>query len=348
VPLLDQPGGQCQLGVKDFAPQTPGAWVLWTTWLTQSLIQLPARPEACRPGWLPTPAGVTSCDASLAALGLPSLAHATPASIKAAAEQAGRTAQVEAARVAIEGRLKAQASWRFILFNGPKETEALAAASPTLEGAVEFGWMSFVGEPLHDVLVAFDGLTGSWPLAIVLLTLILKLVTWPLTGKTYTSMQKMQAIKPKLEALKAKYGNDRQRFAQEQMALMKAEGVNPFAGCLPMLLQFPIWIGLYGAILGSVELYREPLGLWITDLSAADPWFVLPVLEGLLMFAQTALTPSANGMEGGQAVFMKYGMPIMFTMFMLLLPSGLVLYIIINTGLTIAQNLLIKRRMKTA
>jgi YidC/Oxa1 family membrane protein insertase len=132
------------------------------------------------------------------------------------------------------------------------------------------------------------------------------------------------------------------------MALMKSEGVNPFAGCFPMLLQFPIWIGLYGAILGSVELYREPLGFWITDLSAADPWFVLPVIEGLLMFAQTALTPSTNGMEGGQAVFMKYGMPIMFTTFMLLLPSGLVLYIIINTALTIAQNLIIKRRMKTA
>jgi YidC/Oxa1 family membrane protein insertase len=348
VPLLDQPSGQCQFGVKDFAPATPGAWVSWATWLTSALIQLPPRADGCLPAWLPaTPerSGV-SCEASLASLGLPSLEAATPAAVKAAFEKSGRTPEADSARRALDGRR--QATWRFTLYNGPKETSALAAASPTLDDAVEFGWMSFVGQPLHDVLVAFEEWTGSWPLAIILLTLILKLVTWPLTGKTYSSMQKMQALKPKLDALKKKYANDHQRFAQEQMALMKAEGVNPFAGCMPMLLQFPIWIGLYGAILGSVELYREPLGFWITDLSAADPWFVLPIIEGLLMFAQTALTPSPNTMEGGQAAFMKYGMPIMFTMFMLLLPSGLVLYIIINTALTIAQNLLIKRRMKTA
>jgi YidC/Oxa1 family membrane protein insertase len=350
VPLLEVPGGQCQLGVKDFAPQTPGSWVLWTTWLTSALVQLPPRAGGCLPAWLGTPMagtlGGASCDASLGALGLSSLGAATPAAVKAAWEKAGARPETDAARAALDGRR--QLSWRFVLYNGPKETGALAAASPTLSDAVEFGWMSFVGEPLHDVLVFLEDTTGSWPLAIVILTLVLKLVTWPLTDKTYRSMQKMQGMKPKLDALKVRYGNDRQRFAQEQMALMKAEGVNPLAGCLPMLLQFPIWIGLYGAILGSVHLYHEPLGLWIPDLSAADPWFVLPVLEGLLMFAQTALTPSSNAMEGGQAVFMKYGMPIMFTMFMLFLPSGLVLYIIINTGLTIVQNLLIKRRMKTA
>jgi YidC/Oxa1 family membrane protein insertase len=207
--------------------------------------------------------------------------------------------------------------------------------------------MTFVGAPLHKVMVWLNDLVGNWPFAIILLTLILKLVTWPLSQKSYVSMQRMKDIKPKLDELKQKFGNDRQKFAQEQMALMKREGVNPFAGCLPMLIQIPIWMGLYGAILGSVELYREPLGLWVTDLSSSDPYFIMPILLGVLMFVQTVLTPQ-TGMEEMQAKIMKYGMPIMFTVFMLFLPSGLVLYILVNTILTIGQNLLIKRKMEAA
>jgi len=158
-------------------------------------------------------------------------------------------------------------------------------------------------------------------------------------------MQKMKNIRPKLDELKRKFGNDKQKFAQEQMALMKREGVNPFAGCLPMLLQFPIWVGLYGAILGSVELYHEPLGLWVPDLSSSDPYFIMPILLGILMFVQTLLTPQ-TATDETQAKIMKFGMPIMFTVFMLFLPSALVLYILFNTILTIVQNLLIKRRME--
>lgn len=212
---------------------------------------------------------------------------------------------------------------------------------------MQFGWISFVGAPLHQVLVWFEGGLGSWPLAIILLTIALKLITWPLSQKSYTSMQRMKNLKPKLDELKKKFGNDRQKFAQEQMALMKREGVNPFAGCLPMLLQLPIWVGLYGAILGSVELYHEPMGLWVPDLSSPDPYFVMPILVGVIQFIQMWLTPQAATDEM-QAKIMKYGMPIMFTLFMLFLPSALVLYILVNSLLTIAQNLLIKRKMEAA
>lgn len=351
APILDAPGGQCQLGLRDFAPQTPGAWVLWSTWLTSNIIQLQGRVDGCLPDWLPASRmgemRGRRCGEALKTLGLEANA-ATPKGIRDAWSKVVQSdvAAADRAKNDLEGRR--QASWSFAVYNGPKETDPLTATHPTLVDAVDFGWMNFVGKPLHDVLVWLYEALSSWPLAIILLTIGLKLLTWPLTSKTYTSMQKMQAIKPKLDALKTKYANDRQRFAQEQMALMRQEGVNPFAGCLPMLLQLPIWIGLYGAILGSVELYREPLGFWINDLSAPDPFFVLPVLEGLLMFVQTVLTPSSAAMQGAQAKIMKFGMPIMFTIFMLFLPSGLVLYIIINTALTIVQNLLIKRRMKTA
>jgi YidC/Oxa1 family membrane protein insertase len=351
APKLEAPGGQCQLGLRDFAPQNPGAWVLWSTWLTSNIIQLQGRVDGCLPEWLPTTRVAEfngrKCSEALKTLGIDA-AGATPKGIRDAWSRVVQNdvAGADRAKNDLEGRR--QAAWSFGVYNGPKETGPLTTTEATLTDAVDFGWMSFVGKPLHDVLVWLYEALSSWPVAIILLTIGLKLLTWPLTSKTYVSMQKMQAIKPKLDALKAKYGNDRQRFAQEQMALMKQEGVNPFAGCLPMLLQLPIWIGLYGAILGSVELYREPLGFWIQDLSGPDPYFVLPILEGLLMFAQTALTPSSAAMQGAQAKIMKYGMPIMFTVFMLFLPSGLVLYIIINTALTILQNLLIKRRMKTA
>ncbi len=351
VPQLEQPGGQCQFGLRDFAPNAPGAWVMWSTWLTSNIIQLQGRVGGCLPEWMPDSAlnalKARRCSVALGVLGL-TADKATPKAIKDAWSRVVTTdvAAADTAKAELDGRR--QASWSFSIFNGPKETTHLAATHPTLPDAVDFGWMSFVGGPLHDVLVWLHDNLGSWPIAIILLTIGLKLLTWPLTSKTYMSMQKMQAIKPKLDKLKEKYGSDRQRFAQEQMALMKAEGVNPFAGCFPMLLQFPIWIGLYGAILGSVELYHEPLGFWIGDLSAPDPYFVLPILEGLLMFAQTTLTPSSTAMQGAQAKIMKFGMPIMFTVFMLFLPSGLVLYIIVNTALTIVQNLLIKRRMKTA
>ena len=235
--------------------------------------------------------------------------------------------------------------YRFKLFMGPKDSALLEATSPTLRDSQQLGMFGFISKPLHSILVWFEGGVGSWALAIILLTIMVKLVLLPLTNKSYRSMQKMQLIKPKLDALKREHGGDRQKFAQEQMALFKREGVNPLGGCLPMILQMPVWFGLYQMIYSSVELYHAPMGLWIHDMSAPDPYYVMPILLGVLMFVQTWLTASTATMDGLQAKIMKYGMPIMFAAFMLFLPAGLVLYIFVNVALTIVQNLWIRRDM---
>lgn len=342
-------GGQCQLGLRDFNPRVPGAWAMWAQFTASNVVEIPGRVDACLPDWLPptnphAPDG-DRCEGYLNLLGLTDASSLR--SVKSAWEKArsgaGDVAAVDRAYEILKSRR--QATWRFNLYNGPKDTELLAMSHPDLTRSVRFGWMSFIGAPMHKVLLWFHGGIGSWPLAIVLITILLKLITWPLSQKSYTSMQKMKNLKPKLDELKKRVGNDRQRFAQEQMALMKREGVNPFAGCLPMLLQLPIWVGLYGAILGSVELYHEPLGLWIPDLAAPDPYYVMPIMVGAIQFVQMMLTPQTTT-DATQAKIMKYGMPVMFTVFMLFLPSALVLYILINSILTIGQNLLIKRKME--
>ena len=153
--------------------------------------------------------------------------------------------------------------------------------------------------------------------------------------------------KPELDKLKKEHGDDKQAFNKAMFALYKRHKVNPLGGCLPMLLQMPIWIALYRTIAGAVELYHTPLGLWIDDLSASDPYFIMPVCMGALMIVQNAISGSTASMDGMQAKLMKWGMPIMFTAFMMFLPSGLVLYILVNTILTIFQNLYIRRRLAT-
>jgi YidC/Oxa1 family membrane protein insertase len=158
-------------------------------------------------------------------------------------------------------------------------------------------------------------------------------------------MQKMQKLKPEMDELKAKFGADREAMNKAMMALYKRHSVNPLTGCLPMVMQMPVWLALYQTIGTSVELYHSPMGLWIHDLSAGDPYYVMPVILGLLMLVQSWLTTNTGTSDGLQAKLLKYGMPLMFTVFMLFLPSGLVLYILVNTTLTIVQNLIIRRRM---
>jgi len=342
-------GGQCQLGLRDFNPTVPGAWVMWAQYTASNLVEIPGRVDSCLPDWLgatnPTAPQGEHCKAYLDVLGVTSASSVDDVKHgwEAARAKGGDLAAIDRAYDALKNRR--QATWRFNLFNGPKDTALMPLTHPDLNKSVKFGWMSFIGAPMHKVLTWFHEGLGSWPLAIILLTIALKLITWPLSQKSYMSMQKMKAIKPKLDELKLRLGNDRQKFAQEQMALMKREGVNPLAGCLPMLLQLPIWVGLYGAILGSVELYHEPLGLWVPDLSSPDPFFVMPILVGIIQFVQMWLTPQ-TATDEMQAKIMKYGMPVLFTLFMLFLPSALVLYILVNSLLTIVQNLLIKRKME--
>lgn len=224
---------------------------------------------------------------------------------------------------------------------GPKYFNALKVAGSRLETSIDFGFFAFLSKPmLWAMQLLYDLLKKAgivnWGIAIILLTLLIKLLTWPLTQKSMQSMKKMQRLKPEMDRLKEKYPDDKESQQREMMNLYVKHGINPIAGCLPMVLQMPIWIALYQTILYSVELYQAPfIPGWIEDLSAKDPVYVLPVMLGLAMLVQHKLTPQT--MDNAQAKIMGMVMPIFFTGIMLFLPAGLTLYIFVNTILGIAH-----------
>jgi YidC/Oxa1 family membrane protein insertase len=233
-------------------------------------------------------------------------------------------------------------TYKFGVYFGTKEVERLEryAVMPGmhLEDAVEWGWFGgltrFLGEKMLWLLRVFYGLTGIWGVAIILLTIVVKVLTLPLTFKQMSSMKRMKEVQPELEALKKKYADDRVRQAQEMQALFQRSGVKPLAGCLPMLVQLPIWIALYAMLNTAVELYREPF-LWLPDLTQQDPFYILPLAMGALMYFQMRMSPS--GMDNEQARMMAWMMPIIFTVMMLFLPSGLGVYIFANVVLSLIQ-----------
>ena len=235
----------------------------------------------------------------------------------------------------------------FELYLGPKDIGLTSEIGHNLSGAIDFWIVGILAKPMLYLLRFFHGVIPHWGMAILLLTLLVKALTWWPSHKSYKQMKEMQKLKPEIDKLKAKYGSDKSRLNQETMSLYKRYNINPLGGCLPMLVQMPIWIALYRTIYSSVELYQAPLFLWIQDLSSPDPFFVLPVVMGISMFLQQMLTPT-SGMDEGQAKMMKYIMPIMFTGFMLFLPSGLVLYIFVNTLLSVGQQYWIQRGGSTA
>jgi YidC/Oxa1 family membrane protein insertase len=228
--------------------------------------------------------------------------------------------------------------FRFAIFVGPKDLQLLDSvkAAGNTEGrlgdAVDYGWFAVLCRPMLWLMKIFYSWFGNWGVAIILLTIIVKLLTLYWTQKSMRSMKEMQRLKPKIDALREKFKDDKQRFNQEMMALYKVHKVNPLGGCLPMLIQMPIWFALYRTLGNAVELYRSGFVGWITDLTAPDPYYVLPIAMGIAMYAQQAITPQP--MEGTQAKMMKYFMPGIFTVMMLALPSGLTLYIFVNTVLT--------------
>lgn len=241
----------------------------------------------------------------------------------------------------------------FGLYFGTKELERLdnfqAVAGVHLEDVIDWGWFGglnrILGEWMIWLLRVFYNLTGVWGVAIILLTIVVKVLTLPLTFKQMRSMKKMREIQPELEELKKKYGEDRVRQAQEMQALFKRAGVNPLAGCLPMLIQLPIWIALYATLNTAVELYRVPF-LWLPDLTQQDPYYILPLAMGALMYIQMKATPS--GVDNEQAKMMAWMMPIVFTVMMLFLPSGLGVYIFANVLLSLIQTLIQVRPTQTA
>jgi len=226
---------------------------------------------------------------------------------------------------------------------GPKIIDRLENLAPNLDRTVDFGWLFFISLPLFYVLQWFHGLVGNWGVSIILLTVVVKLVFFHLSATSYKSMAKMRAVAPQLNRLKELYGDDRQRMSQEMMALYKREKINPLGGCLPILVQMPVFISLYWVLFEAVQLRHAPFFLWINDLSQMDPFFILPILMGASMFIQMSLNPTPP--DPMQAKLMK-GMPLIFTIFFLWFPAGLVLYWLTNNVLSIAQQWYITRKIE--
>jgi YidC/Oxa1 family membrane protein insertase len=225
---------------------------------------------------------------------------------------------------------------------GPKRYRLMQATGHHLEESVDFGMLWPICQVLLSILFFFQGFLGNWGVSIILLTVVVKVVLMPLTHKSFQSAEKMKALKPQVDELNEKYKDDAQAKQQATMALYKQNKVNPLGGCIPSLLQMPIWFALFKTLRSSPELYRAPFFGWITDLSNPDPYFVTPILMGAMMFLQQKFTPMTG--DSAQAKMMLYFMPIMFTAMMLFLPSGLTLYILVNTVLSIGHQLYIHRR----
>jgi YidC/Oxa1 family membrane protein insertase len=227
---------------------------------------------------------------------------------------------------------------------GPKNYDDLKAAdtaagfSTGFSTVIDFGWFAFIGRPLLWLLQKFWEFTGSWGAAIVLLTIFVKLITLYWTTKSMRSMKSMAALAPQLKALQTKYADDKQRQQTETMALYKEHGVNPVAGCLPILLQMPIWIALYRMLANAGELYLQPfIPGWIDDLTNTDPYYVLPAVLFISMFVQARLQPAS--VDSTQQKFLQYGMPIMFGIMAFIFPSGLSLYMLTNNILSMLHSI---------
>jgi YidC/Oxa1 family membrane protein insertase len=241
----------------------------------------------------------------------------------------------------------AEATFSYRLYLGPKETNALAPLGSNLDALVHYGFFHVIAKPLMVFLNAIYGVTGNYGIAIILLTTVIKAVFWPLSARSFKSMQRMKELQPKMERLKEKHGKDRERLNMEVMQLYKTHKVNPLGGCLPMLVQIPFFFALYKILLGSIELRHAPFFLWITDLADKDPYYITPLVMGASMFLQQKLTPM-TGTNAAQMKMMMYGLPVVFTFMFLNFPSGLVLYWLVNNLLSIAQQAMMLRQAKAA
>lgn len=325
--------------------------------LTSEGEALPGLDGGCVPAWYASHWGGESCAADFVALGL----KGTPADeikgpfMDAARQRAGSDV---ALRQAVDRVLKRRVKkFTATIYTGPKRLEYLEAMGSNLSESIDFGWFGLIARPLLSVLKFAQGLTGSWVLAILILTVLVKLSLWPVTTKSMRSMYKMQRLKPELEKIKEqlaaeakKRGEDKpdpQELNKQTFALYKRHGVNPLGGCLPMFIQMPVYIALYRTIYSSVELFNQPLFAWVTDLTQKDPFYVLPVLLGLTMFGQQMLMPNPGG-DQTQRKMLLYGMPVMFSLMMLSLPSGLTFYILVNTVLSGVQTFYLKRSEQQA
>ncbi len=229
----------------------------------------------------------------------------------------------------------------YLVYIGPKDSDQLKAAGHNLDKVVHFGFFNILAQPLYLVLNFFYGYFKNYGVAIILLTVLIKILFWPLTHKSYSSMKAMQKLQPEMQKLREKHGSDKERLNKEMMELYKTHRVNPLGGCLPMLVQIPVFFALYKVLLGSIALRHAPFAFWLTDLSAKDPYYITPLLMGASMFVQQKMTPTtADPMQA--KIFMM--MPVIFTFMFLNFPSGLVIYWLVNNLLTIVQQYFIHRK----
>ncbi|MDY0248692.1 MAG: membrane protein insertase YidC [Pseudomonas sp.] len=229
------------------------------------------------------------------------------------------------------------------LYAGPKIQSHLKALSPGLELTVDYGFLWFIAQPIFWLMGVIHSILGNWGWSIIVLTILIKLAFFPLSAASYKSMARMRAVAPKMTALKEEHAGDKQKLSQGMMELYKKEKINPLGGCLPILVQMPVFLSLYWVLLESVEMRQAPWMFWLTDLSSKDPYFILPIIMGLSMFVQQQLNPTPP--DPMQAKVMKL-LPIIFTFFFLWFPAGLVLYWVVNNLLSIGQQWYITRKIE--
>lgn len=232
------------------------------------------------------------------------------------------------------------------IYFGPKDLTTLRSVDPTLDHTVDFGWFTLFAYPILQLLKWLYHFIGNYGVAIILLTILLKLFTFPLTYKSMKSMKDMARLQPQLQKLRDKYKDDRDALNREMMLLMKNHGYNPMAGCLPILIQMPIFFALYRVLYSSIDLYHAPFAFWIHDLSAPDQIYVTPILLSITMFIQQKLTPN-TATDPMQAKMLQF-MPLIFGAFMLTLPSGLTLYMLVNAISSIIQQLILNKKLDVA
>ncbi|MGF7452818.1 membrane protein insertase YidC [Pasteurella bettyae] len=230
------------------------------------------------------------------------------------------------------------------LWTGPKLQNEMGQVANHLDLTVDYGWAWFIAKPLFGLLNLIQSVVSNWGLAIIGVTLVVKGILYPLTKAQYTSMAKMRMLQPKMQEMRERFGDDRQRMSQEMMKLYKEEKVNPLGGCLPLIIQMPIFIALYWTFMEAVELRHAPFFGWIQDLSAQDPYYILPILMGASMFLLQKMSPTPVA-DPMQQKIMNF-MPLIFMVFFLWFPAGLVLYWLVSNIITIVQQQLIYRGLE--
>ena len=237
--------------------------------------------------------------------------------------------------------IQAGTSTNFSGFIGPKNYKDLEALNPELIDVIDYGWFTFIAKPMFVLLQFLQGYIGNWGWTIVVLTILIKLVLYPLSYKGMMSMQKLKDLAPKMKDIQNKYKGDKQKQSMAMMELYKKHGANPMGGCLPLILQIPVFFAIYRVLINAIELKGAEWIFWIHDLAEMDPYFVLPILMGATMYIQQKITPNTMQDEMQKKIFQL--LPIVFTFFFLWFPAGLTLYWFVNNLFTIAQQYTINR-----